>query len=291
MMVIAENINVINKKLAAAMKERKKEPIQHLAKLCAKNQVDYLDLNIGPAKKDGPFLMEWIIKTVREVTDLPLSLDTTNIEAIKVGLEMEGEKAMINSVQATPERMEILFPLIQQYHCRFIALLLGKGGMPRDATERGSLAAEFAAAIDQAGLPHENVFFDPIVLPVAFQQDQVVATLEFMKMLSEMLPDFESTCGLSNVSNGVPEELRPLVNRTYLALLLLSGLESAIADGLDNQLIDLARGKREDIMELIKSFVEKKTDMGTLSPEQQQIAKTAAILTGQSIYSHSWLKL
>ncbi|HPP11652.1 MAG TPA: dihydropteroate synthase, partial [bacterium] len=288
MMLIGENLNVMNKKLSAAMKERRKEPIQQLVVLSQQAGVDYLDLNIGPARKDGPKLMEWLITTVREVSSLPLSLDTTNTEALRTGLEMEGSRALINSIQATAERVEQLFPLVQKYRCRFIALLLGKEGMPRDANERGALAAEMAAWVDQAGLPHEYVYFDPIVLPVAFQQDQVVAVMEFMRMLKEILPDFKSTCGLSNVSNGVPDSLRPLVNQTYLAMLMDCGLDSAIVDALDSELVALARGQRPEVNRTIKESLTGQLDAATLTEEKRRFTKTAEVLSGRSIYSHSW---
>ena len=235
--------------------------------------------------------MEWIITTIREVVDLPLSLDTTNIDAMKVGLEMEKERAIINSIQATEEKMNQLLPLMKEYNCKCIALLIGKEGVPRDATERGALAAEFAAKIDEYGIPHENVFFDPIVLPVAFQQDQVVATLEFMKMFKEILPDFKSTCGLSNVSNGVPENLRGLVNRTYLIMLSKYGMDSAIVDLYDTELIDIMRGKKENLKNLIWKSMEEEVDISSLGEEEKNYVKTVRILGGKSIYSDSWLKL
>lgn len=291
MILIGENINVMNKKLRKAMKNREKESIQKIAIESEKNGVDYLDLNIGPARKDGPQLMEWIIKTIREVSNLPLSLDTTNIEAMKIGLEMEGEKAIINSIQATGERMNQLLPLVSQFKCSFIALLVGKEGMPRDANERGALAAEFVAKIDEYGIEHSKVYFDPIVLPVRFQQDQVIATLEFMKMFKDLFPDFNSTCGLSNVSNGAPGNLRPLLNRTYLIMLEKYGMDSAIVDAFDTELINFARGKNKEIKELIWKAIEEEVDISSLTEEEIKYVKTVKVLKGDSIYSDSWFKL
>ena len=291
MWLIGENINVMNKVLQQAMKERKKEPIQKIALEIEKNRIDMLDINIGPARKDGPSLMEWIIKIIREVTALPLCLDTKNIEAMKIGLEMEREKAMINSIEVVEDKMEQLLPLVKKYNCKCIALLISKEGMPRDANERGALAAEFAAKVDEFEIPHQNVFFDPIVLTVAFQQDQTVATLEFMKMFKEILPDFNSTCGLSNVSNGAPENLRPLLNRTYFTMLLKYGITSAIVDGFDTELIKIARGEKENIKNLIWRGMEEEIDLKSLNEEEANYVKTINVLQGKSIYSHSWLKL
>jgi 5-methyltetrahydrofolate corrinoid/iron sulfur protein methyltransferase len=291
MILIGENINIMNKKIKSAMNERKKEIIQKIAIESKNNGMDYLDLNIGPARKDGPFLMEWIIKAVREVCDLPLSLDTTNAEALKVGLEIEGEKAIINSIQATEERMEELLPLVKKYNCKFIGLLLGKEGMPRDENERGAIAANFLAKIDEYGIPHENVYFDPIVLPVRFQQEQVVSVIEFMKMFNELFPDCNSTCGLSNVSNGALNELRGLINRTYLVMLLKYGMKSAIVDAYDKELISLVRGEKENIKNLIWKAMDEEINLSDLNEEERNYVKTTNILLGKSIYSDSYLKL
>jgi len=291
MILIGENINIMNKKIKSAMNERKKEIIQKIAIESKNNGMDYLDLNIGPARKDGPFLMEWIIKIVREVCDLPLSLDTTNAEALKVGLEIEGEKAIINSIQATEERMEELLPLVKKYNCKFIGLLLGKEGMPRDENERGAIAANFLAKIDEYGIPHENVYFDPIVLPVRFQQEQVVSVIEFMKMFNELFPDCNSTCGLSNVSNGALNELRGLINRTYLVMLLKYGMKSAIVDAYDKELISLVRGEKENIKNLIWKAMDEEINLSDLNEEERNYVKTVNILLGKSIYSDSYLKL
>ena len=291
MILIGENINIMNKKIKEAIVNRKKELIQKIAVESKNNGMHYLDLNIGPARKDGPFLIEWLIKAIREVCDLPLSIDTTNIEALKVGLAMEGEKAIINSIQGVEERMEELLPLVKKYNCKFIGLLLSKEGMPRDENERGAIAANFLAKIDEYGISHDKVYFDPIVLPVRFQQEQVVATLEFMKMFKELFPDCNSTCGLSNVSNGALNELRGLLNRTYLVMLWKYGMDSAIVDAYDKELVSIINHQREDIKNLIWKAMDGEIDISSLSEHEKNYVKTVYVLQGKSIYSDSYLKL
>ena len=291
MILIGENINVMNKRLRKAFKERDKGPVENLVRKSVENGVDYLDLNIGPARKDGPQLMEWLIQTVRGITDIPLFLDTTNVEALKVGLEMEGERAVINSIQVTPERMDLLFPLMKKYGAKCVALLIGKEGVPRDATERGSLAVEFLTRAEREAIPPENIFFDPIVLPLPYQQEQVVAVLEFMAMFKELLPGCLSTCGLSNVSNGAPEELRPLLNRTYLLMLKKYGLDSAIVDALDEELLALARGEKPELEKFLYRIMEEEVEEKELKEEELKIYRTYKVLSGKTLYSHSWLKV
>src|SRR4030042_3331 len=114
MLRVGENLNVMIKKIGAAMKDRDPKPIQELAIVEAKAGADYIDINLGPARKEGGSLMEWVVKTVQEVVDTPLYLDTINIEAIEAGLKAyrnKKGKAVINSIMARPESMESKFPI------------------------------------------------------------------------------------------------------------------------------------------------------------------------------------
>ncbi len=136
------------------------------------------------------------------------------------------------------------------------------------------------------------MWLDPIVAPVSSQQDQVQALLEFMEMFKEMAPGCKSTCGLSNVSNGSPNELRPILNQTYLMMLMKYGLESAIVGAFDTDLVAIARGKRADLVNLVHRVMEgEEVDPGTLTQEEVDTVKTTKVLLGHSLYFHSWLKL
>ena len=292
MILIGENINIVSKTLGPAIKNMEKGPVQELAIKEKEAGVDYLDVNLGPARKKGPELMEWLVKTVQEVTEIPLSLDTTNIEAIEGGLKVHKGKAVINSISCKPERMEVLFPLVKKYSAGFVGLLLGPEGIPRDGTERGALAAELLAKASEYGIPEGDIWLDPIVLPVSSQQDQVKGCTEFMQMFRELAPGSKSTCGLSNVSNGTPAELRAILNRTYLIMLEKYGLTSAIVDAFDEEIIKIAKGGREDLKKVVRKVMDgEELDTDKLSPEEVDYVKTTRILLGQSLYSHSWLKL
>ena len=146
--------------------------------------------------------MTWVVKTVQEVTDIPLALDTSNIAAIEAGLKVHKGKAIINSIMARPERYTVMIPICKQYEAYMIALLWGPEGLPRDENERGALAAELLYAANEAGIPNEDIFVDPIITPVNIQQQQLMSTLTFMSMLQDIAPGAKSTCGLSNISNG-----------------------------------------------------------------------------------------
>ena len=292
MILIGENINIVSTTLGPAFKARDPGPIQEMAQAEIKAGIDYIDLNIGPARKAGDELMEWAVKIVREVTDKPLSLDTTNLAAIEAGLKNHGGgRALVNSISL--DRMEEEFPLAKRYGAEMIGLLWGREGMPRDAAERGMIAAELIYKANEMGIPNEDIWFDPIVTPAGnVDTNQVQPCLEFMSMLQDIAPGCKSTVGLSNVSNGTPNELRPYLNRTYLMMLMKYGLYSAIVDTFDSELINIAKGKRPELVNLVHRVMDgERPDLASLDKEDAKYAKTVRVLTGESLYSHSWLEV
>jgi 5-methyltetrahydrofolate corrinoid/iron sulfur protein methyltransferase len=293
MFIIGESLNVISIKIGRAFKERNPLPIQEEAKKQKELGADFIDINLGPARKGGPELMEWVVKTVQEVVDdVPLALDTSNIEAIEAGLAVCKGKPLINSIMCRPARYEKMLPLCAKYNARMIALLWGPQGMPRDEHERAELAVELVYAANEAGIANEDIFVDGIVTPVNVQQDQVYSLLQFMPMVKDLGEGLKSTCGLSNVSNGSPDHLRPILNRTYMVMLEKCGMYSAIADAYDKDLVDIAKGKRSDIVEIIGKVMDEETiDMSSISKELQDYVKTTRILLKKALYSDSWLEL
>jgi len=295
MLIVGENINIMSKKIGAAMRERNPKPIQELAERLVAAGADYLDLNVGPARKGGPELMEFVVKTVQEVAKVPLFLDTTNIEALEAGLKVYNDsygRPIINSIMARPDRIEVQVPLAQKYGAGFVALLWGPEGLPRDENERGILAVELMTAAEQAGIEPENVFIDPIVIPVTSQQIELQGCTNFFAMLTDIAPGYSSTCGLSNVSNGAPNELRPILNQTYLMFLRKYGLKSAIADPFDEDLMKIAKDEMTDIEQMVWKVMDgESVDPKTLNETELKYYKTTRVLLNQALYSHSWLEL
>jgi 5-methyltetrahydrofolate corrinoid/iron sulfur protein methyltransferase len=290
---IGENLNVVTKVYGQAMKDRDPKPLQELAIKEAEKGMDFIDLNIGPARKGGEELMEWVVKTIQEVVpDVPLALDTSNIAAMEAGLKVHKGKALINSIMARPERMDGMMPLVRKYDADMIGLLWGPEGMPRDEHERGMLTAEILAKAAEYDIPNEAIWFDPIVAPLNIQQQQLIANLEYMKMLQDMAPGAKSTCGLSNSSNGVPEHLRPIINRTYVIMLQRYGMVSAIVDAFDDDLADVVAGKKPEAVKLVHDIMDgKPVDVKSLTKDLQNYAKTARVILGQVLFSDSWLEI
>ena len=292
MILIGENLNVMSHTLGPALRERNAAPIEEMAKAETEAGIDLVDLNIGPARKGGDELMDWVVNTVQEVTDKQLSLDTTNLVAMEAGLKAYKGKALINSVSLQTDRLEKGLELAKAHDADLIGLLWSNEGMPRDVNERAMHTVDFIYKANEMGIPNERIWIDPIASPVSVEINQVKACVEFMTMLGEIAPGCKSTVGLSNISNGAPTELRPWLNRTYMIMLMRYGLYSAIVDAFDTDLMQIARGQRQDIVELVHKMMDgEKPDLSSLSDELVKYAKTVRVLTGESLYSHAWLEV
>jgi 5-methyltetrahydrofolate corrinoid/iron sulfur protein methyltransferase len=292
MILVGENLNIMSKTLGPALRERQVQPVQEMARTEDKLDVDYIDLNIGPARKAGDEFLAWVVNTVQAVTAKPLSLDTTNPLAMEAGLKVCQNKTLINSISLQPDRLQLELPLVNKYNANMIGLLWGVEGMPRDANERCMLAVDLVYKANEQGIPNEKIWIDPIATPVSGEINQLKASFEFMQMLPDIAPGCKSIVGLSNVSNGTPAELRPWLNRTYLMMLMKLGLYAAIVDAFDQELIDITRGRKPNVMQLVHRMMDgEKLDMASLTAEEAKYAKTVKVLTGESLYSHSWLEI
>jgi 5-methyltetrahydrofolate corrinoid/iron sulfur protein methyltransferase len=291
---VAENINIMSATVGPAMRNQDAKPIQDFAVKLTENGADYLDINLGPARKGGPEMMQFVVKAVQEVSNLPLFLDTMNMEAMEAGLQVyepKGGKAVINSIMARPDRYESLLPLVKKYDCEYVALLWGPDGLPRDENERGELAAALQAEGLTMDYAESIMWFDPIVVPVCSQQTGVPGCTAFMEMLPMMFPEAKSTCGLSNISNGSPDNLRPILNQVYVSMLRKHGLYSAILDGFDMDMMKLAKDQRTDFDKIVHDTMDGTADPSGFNKEEKDVYKTAKMLMGESLYSDSWLDL
>jgi cobalamin-dependent methionine synthase I len=164
--------------------------------------------------------------------------------------------------------------------------------MPRDANERASMAVDFIYQANSLGIPTEDIWIDPIVSPVSVEINQVLSCLEFMSMLKDIAPEAKSIVGLSNISNGTPNHLRPILNRTYLVMLMKYGLYSAIVDAYDQELLTITRGGMPEIVSLVHRVMDgDEPDPKGLSPKELEYFKSTKVLLGKTLYSHSWLEL
>ena len=291
MVLIGESIHIISKHVNDAVKERNPQVIQDLAKQQTAAGADYIDLNLGPAKKDPEDVTKWLVDTIQGVSDLPISVDTLNPVAMEAGLKACKKRPLLNSASGRTDSKEHVLPLAKKYNTDVVISVLTDKGCPPDIDSRIESIMETVALANEMGIPNEDIWIDPIILPVSADQKQVKEALEFIGMLADLLPGVKSTVGLSNVSNGTPEELRPMLNRTYMVMLGRNGLYSAIADVLDKDLVRLNKGELPKIVDLVhKTMDGESVDMGSLSKEEQDYVKTARVLLGETLYSHAWLE-
>jgi cobalamin-dependent methionine synthase I len=294
MVIIGENIHVIAQAISTAIKERDARVIQDLAKAETKGGANYVDLNVGPMKKDTEETMEWLVNTVQEATDLPLSIDTMNPVAMEAGLKACKKRPLLNSASGKSDSKEQMLPLAKKYDCNVVISVITDKGMPPDVDSKIESIMDTVSYANELGIPNEDIWVDPIILPVSTAgegQKFAVVCLEFIKILQDVLPEIKSTVGLSNVSNGVPDDLRPLLNRTYLIMLDRNGLYSAIADPLDEEFMNLIQGKMPEVLELIyKTMDGEDIDLSSLSAKEVEYVKTAKVLTGENLYSDAWLE-
>ena len=291
---IAESINIMGTRTGNAMRQRDPGPIVEMAHEEVADGGDILDLNIGPARKDGTDLMPWIVRVTEEITDCPLSMDTTNADALIAGMKAarSPEKHLMNSISLQPERMKKLIPVAAETGCFVVGLLWGVDGMPRDSNERAAMTVELCMAMNDAGIPNEKIMVDPIATPITLGSDQVMSGIEFMAMVPEIVPGAKSTVGLSNVSNGVSTEKRHYLNRGYLAMLMKYGIWSAIVDTYDHELVELAHGERPELIKVVHDIMDDNDpDPDSLSPKELEYYKTTRVLMGKTIFSESWLEL
>ncbi len=295
MIIIGENIHVIAKDVSQAIRERNEKVIQALAKEQTQAGAHYLDLNVGPMKKDTEDTMKWLVNCVQEVTDLPLSIDTMNPVAMEAGLKYCKKRPLLNSASGKTDSKQQMLPLAKKYNCDVVISVMTDKGMPPEVESKIESIMDTVAYANELGIPNEDIWVDPIILPVSTAgegQKIAVGNLEFIKILQDVLPGVKSTVGLSNVSNGVPSHLRPILNRTYLVMLERNGLYSAIADPLDEELMAFMRGELQDIKNLIYKVMDgEEVDLSSLSQKELAYVKTARVLMAQTLYSDAWLEI
>ena len=294
MIIIGENIHVIAKAVSQAIRVRDASVIQHLVKVQAGAGADYIDLNVGPVEKDTEKTMEWLVNIVQGVTDLPLSIDTMHPIAMEAGLKVCKKRPLLNYVSGIADSRERMLPLARKYNCDVVISAMTEKGVPLDVESRMEGVMETVSRANELGILNEDIWVDPLIFPVTTAgegQRYSVACLEFIKILQDVLPGVKSTVGLSNISNGVPNHLRPILNRTYVVMLGRNGLYSVITDPLDKGLMILMRGEMSNITNLIYRTMDgEDIDLTSLSQKEVEYVKTTKVLMAQTFYSDAWLE-
>lgn len=304
MILIGENIHVISKIVREALIKRDENFVLDL--INAQNKMDYIDLNVGPAKSDLIDVLPWLAKIIQNNSECGISFDTTNSEEMKKGLQSFSGKTFINSISLDDERIEKIGGLAVEYGSNLIALTLSKeNGIPKDADGRLEIAFNIYEKCLEKGIDNEKLFFDPLILPICVDQSQGIEAINTIKMIKESFdPPVKTVIGLSNVSNGCPKDLRPLINRVYASLAFGAGLDAAIIDAKDDELIRILKmlemnSPKSQLDKLYVNLSDMISNFGELDDiefdkedvEQLKVIKTARILLNNEIYSHSFTQI
>ena len=302
MKLIAENIHVISKITKEAFLNRDEEYIKNLMTKITKTNPNWIDFNVGPSKGKFEGTIEWLTKIYKEIATIPISFDSTNINEIENGLRLikNVQNCIINSTNADDERLEKFSSVAAKYNTYLIALTLNsQTGIPKEAEERLDLAFKIIDICETKGIGHNKIIFDPLVLPICIDQSQAKVSLDTIRMLKESFdPPVLTTIGLSNISNGAPKHLRSLINTVYMTMAMGNGLDSAIVDVFDEELLRVHKMLFENkpqksydelylnIYNTFKNYGEiDDISYDKLDKEQEKIIKTAKILMNKEIYS------
>ena len=305
MYIIGENIHIISDKVKEALTARDSEFFMDLAVKQVEAGAKAVDINLGPRKKDWAEVFPWIVQAVEQVVDVPLSIDTTNIDGMEAALKtITKAQPILNSTSADPERLEKVPALAKKYGAKVIALTMRPEGIPVEADARVAIAVEqLIPRMMELDFGMENLIIDPLVLTVSGCQQYCPHLIEAVRTLQFAWdPTPNISVGLSNVSNAVPNENRPLINRVYLAMLMGVGLQMMIANPFDKEQNDVIRWiETKDTSNALASVYNKIAertaageepqiaDFDTSDPDQSAIWKTTQILLNKVIYADAYL--
>ncbi len=260
MLIIGERINASRKSIAEAIASRDRTFIQNEAKTQVAAGADYIDVNAGTFVGEEAKHLQWIIETVQEVTDLPLSIDSPDPSVIQAMIPLVKKTPMINSITLEPSRLQGILPLVAGHKTKVIALCQSGDSVADTADAKVKMAGQLVEKVNGAGIPLDDLYIDPLVYPLATNDRSALATLDAIEQIMKQFPRVHTTCGLTNVSYGLPN--RKLVNRSFLVAAIVRGLDSAILDPTDKQLYGALKaalmivGKDEFCMQYITGFRE-----------------------------------
>lgn len=258
MKIIGEKINGTRKAVAKAIAERDAEFIQNLAKRQVDAGAHWLDINAGTLPSREADDLTWLIRLVQEVVDVPLCLDSANPDALSAVMKEVNQTPMINSISGEASRLTGTLPIVAQNGCEVIALCMDDEGIPTTAEERLNVAHKIFSETRRAGIPDDKIYVDPLVMTISTNTDAGQVTLNTMRAVRAEYPQAHISCGLSNVSFGLP--VRALVNRTFLVLALAAGMDTAIIDPNDRELqaamrsAELLLGRDKHCLNYMRAF-------------------------------------
>lgn len=303
MKLIGENIHIISKSVREALENKDENFIKNLIKI--QNNVDCIDLNIGPARGKLDKIFDWLIPLTQGKN---VSLDSTNVQALVEGMKLVTNpcESFINSTSKDCEKLDILTDLAVEYNSNLIALALSKEtGIPKTSDGRLEIVFEIYEKCMEKAIKSNKIYFDPLILPICADQSQALESLNTIQMIKESFePKVNTIIGLSNISNGCPKALRPMINRVYATLAFGAGLDAVILDAKDLELVRILKMLESknpetsidhlyfNLANAIQNFEDiSEIEFDKNDIREQNIIKTAEILLNKTIYSDSFTQV
>jgi len=267
MFIIGELVNCTRKRIRAAAEARDAGYIKEVALKQADAGASMLDVNGGIAGQEAECLA-WLVNVVQETVDLPLCLDSSDPDALRRALPVCKQRPMINSITDEPARLQAILPLLKEYRARVVALCMGTSAPPAGVEDRVLTAGRLVDRLTAEGIPFEDIYVDPCVLPVSTGPEHGRAVAEAIGQITTRYPGVHTSVGLSNVSFGLP--LRKLLNEVFLVLLMARGLDTAIVDPCDRQLManiaaaEALLGRDEYCVQYLRAYRQGKLELSTV---------------------------
>jgi 5-methyltetrahydrofolate--homocysteine methyltransferase len=266
LIIIGEKINSTLKSIRPAMENWDTAAIQDLARRQYEAGASYIDVNAGMFVNDEPERLEWLVRTVNEVVDVPLCIDTPSPVAMERGLKAVTKgKSLVNSITLEKERYRSVLPLVTKFNTGVIALCMDDSGMPETVEHRFKIAQELITGMNREGVKNDDIYIDPMIRPVGTGSHYGTVAIETIRRVKENFPDVHIACGLSNISFGIPA--RKLINQTFLVCAMQAGMDGAIMDPLDTKIMSFVYateallGIDDYCMNFIEKFREGKLDI------------------------------
>jgi len=261
MIIIGEKINSTLKSIRPAMESRDKTAIQELALHQIKAGANFIDVNAGMFHENESEILQWLIETIQEVTDVPFAIDSPSAMAILTGLKAnKNGQPIINSITAEKARYDAIIPLVKQFNAKVIALCMDDSGMPETVEDRVAIARTLINNLTGEGVLQDDIFIDPMVRPIGTGSHYGTVAIETIRQVKSEFPEVHIACGLSNVSFGLPA--RKILNQSFLVAAMAAGMDGAIVDPLDKKLMSFVYateallGKDDYCMEFLTKFRE-----------------------------------
>lgn len=236
MVIIGEKLNSSIPSSKAIIEQKNAEEIIKIAKAQAEGGANYIDINAGTFLEKEAELLSFMAKTLGK--DFTLSIDTPSFEAAKAAVEAAGGSGhIINSVTIEKQRLEHMTALASEHGCGVVTLCMQESGMPDNLENRLSIADRLVGYLTANGIKSDDIYIDPMLKPLGADPESGTDALETIRRLRKEYPDCHITCGLSNMSYGLPK--RKLLNRAFAVSAVISGLDAAILDPLDRELMGL----------------------------------------------------